>query len=365
MPRTLTAQLDSHLDTVTARRGALGQPQVLVRSPRLDYSYGDTTTAFHAASVGKLMTAVLVMQLAEAGRLSLDTPITALLPAAELAGLFTIDGTDHAAEVTVEQLLSHTSGIADYFEGKTLRGPNFTELLVSEPDRFWSPAELLDFSRERQRPVGTPGERFLYSNTGYVLLGRAIEELHGAALESVLASQLFAPLGMDNSWLVHRSTPASGVITVMPFWLDKTNVTDFLSVSCDWAGGGIAATPADLATFSVALHTGTLLSQASVDILTAPRHRFHTGLHYGAGMMEVRFGEFSPFLRRFPRPVGHIGILATHLFYDAENDAHIVLNFGSTREMSRSFRTLIRIEQVLRSATKTPHNHGTSAKAIQ
>lgn len=154
---------------------------------------------------------------------------------------------------------------------------------------------------------------------------------------------------MDDSWLVHRSVPASGVTTVMPFWLDRTNITDFVSVSCDWAGGGIAATPSDLARFGAALHEGRLISPASLAVLAEPRHRFRAGLHYGAGMMQVRFGEFSPFLRRFPRPIGHIGILATHLFYDAENDAHIVLNFGSTREMTRSFRALITIEQALRS----------------
>jgi D-alanyl-D-alanine carboxypeptidase len=65
-------------------------------------------------------------------------------------------------------------------------------------------------------------------------------------------------------------------------------------------------------------------------------------------MMQVRFDGFSPLLRGFPRPIGHIGVLATHMFHDPVHDADIVLNFASTRQMTRSFRTLIRIEQELR-----------------
>jgi len=64
--------------------------------------------------------------------------------------------------------------------------------------------------------------------------------------------------------------------------------------------------------------------------------------------MDLRFGELSFLLRGFPRPTGHIGVLGTHMFYAAVNDARIVMDFHSTAEMVRIFRTLIRIEQLLR-----------------
>ena len=82
-------------------------------------------------------------------------------------------------------------------------------------------------------------------------------------------------------------------------------------------------------------------------IALAHRHR-----RYGAGMMQVRFEGFSPFLRSLPRPIGHIGILATHVFHDPVHDAEIVLNFGSTREMVRSFGTLIEIERALQRVSR-------------
>lgn len=358
---TFTRKLDAHLAGVTRRRGELGAPQVAVRSPRLglDYRFGDQERRFHAASIGKAFTATLVMQLVESGAITVDTPVSALLSHAELRGLFADSGdrgADVAGGATVHHLLTHTSGVADYFEGPVTSGPTLLELVVNEPDHLWTPAELLDFSRDRQRPVGRPGERFLYSDTGYVLLGRILEEATGRRFHELLLERIFTPLGMDDSALLFHSRPARDceVVTadIAPFWLERRELSRSTSISCDWAGGGVISTPGDLAEFSRALHGGDLLGAESLTYLGTMRNRFRRGIHYGAGMMQVRFEGFTPLLRGLPRPVGHIGILATHMFHDHVHDADIVLNFASAREMTRSFRSLIAIEQLLRRATR-------------
>jgi len=220
-------------------------------------------------------------------------------------------------------------------------------IVVDEPGRLWEPADLLEFSRTRQVPVG-PG--FAYSDTGYILLGVMLEHVTGRAFHELLHEKIFEPVGMTRSWMPWRSEPAVGAAAIAPFTLGKVEVSTFRSVSCDWAGGGIASTLGDLALFSRALHGGRLLSGESLARLAAVRNKFRAGIHYGTGMMELRFEEFFFLLRGMPRPVGHIGVLGTHLFYDAVNDAHIVMNFGGTTEMVRSFRTLIQIEQELKRA---------------
>ena len=373
-------RLDHHLERITAHRGILGAPQVAVSAPRLglDHRFGDRSARFHVASIGKAFTATLVMQLVEAGAFSVDTPVSALLPGDELDGLFDAQGTtDVAGGATVHHLLTHTAGVADYFEGRVTSGRPMRELVIAEPDRFWTPADLLDFTRTRQRPAGRPGERFVYSNTGYILLGRVLEQATGRAFHELLHERIFIPLGMHDSALLFHSRPANdeaeaatqstGTTTstttastastatdlrMLPFRLGRVEASTFRSVSCDWAGGGIVSTPDDLVAFGSALHRGRLISHASLEYLAEPRNRFHAGIRYGAGLMQVRFGGFSPFLRGLPRPVGHIGVLATHLFHDPVHDADIVLNFASTREMTRSFRTLIRIEQELQRASR-------------
>ena len=354
MSSAVTASLTRHLVGVTRRRRALGAPQVLVRSPLLpgDFRFGDQVTPFHAASIGKMPTAVLVMQLVEEGALTLDTRIAAILPPEVLADLFVVHDVDHAGDVTVRQLLDHTSGIADYFEGIVTSGSGFLDLVLSDRDHLWLPHELLDFSRTRQRAVGSPGEMFHYSDTGYVLAGLVVEAMTAVPFHESLHDRIFTPLHMDDSYLMYRSVPTGAAPTgaapaIAPLWLDGVEASTFRSISCDWAGGGIVSTLDDLLRFSVGLHDGTLLSASSLAELTTIRHRFRSGIHYGSGMMEIRFEEFFFLLRGLARPIGHIGVLGTHLFRDATHDAHIVMNFHSTAEMTRSFRTLIEIERGL------------------
>ena len=346
---TVTASLTRHLDRVTRRRKRLGAPQVLVRSPLLEgeFRYGASETPFHAASVGKMPTAVVVMQLVEEGMFTLDTRIAEILPVDTLRGLFVVDGVDRAGEVSVRNLLDHTSGVADYFEGIVDAGPGFLDLILSEPDHLWLPEELLGFSRDRQRAVASPGEEFHYSDTGYVLLGLAIETVTGVPFHRSLHDRIFTPLGMSESYLMFKSSPARALAPISPLWLGTVEASTFTSISCDWAGGGIVSTVDDLMRFDIGLHDGTLLSSSSSAELQAMRHRFLRGIYYGSGMMEIRFEEFFFLLRGLPRPTGHIGVLATQVFYDAVHDAHIVMNFHSTREMRRSFRTLIEIERGL------------------
>jgi D-alanyl-D-alanine carboxypeptidase len=81
--------------------------------------------------------------------------------------------------------------------------------------------------------------------------------------------------------------------------------------------------------------------------MDACRHKFRPGIYYGQGMMEIRFKEFFFLLGRLPRIKGHIGILATHLFYDPSREAHIILNLGDNTRMVESFRALIQIENGL------------------
>ncbi|MGV3713593.1 serine hydrolase domain-containing protein [Pseudolysinimonas sp.] len=336
-----TTRLDRHLAAVTRRRGSLGAPRVAVSAPSLgfEYRFGDDRP-FHVASIGKTVTATLAHQLADTSQLDLDAPLSTLLPAAELEGLL-------RGEATPAQLLAHTSGVADYFEDRVASGPRMTELLLTEPDRHWTPAALLDFSRERQRPVARPGARFHYSDTGYVLLGRVLEEASGRSWEELVHDRVLDRVGMPDTWLPHRTTPARGGVELAPTHLGRVDISRHRSLTLDWAGGGLASTPADLVAFSRALHGGALVSAAALARMTDMRHTFRPGIRYGSGMMRVDLPFFAPLLRGLPRPVGHLGVLATHRWHDPVHDAEIVMDFAGTGEMVRSFRTLVEIERTL------------------
>ncbi|MFV2145440.1 MULTISPECIES: serine hydrolase domain-containing protein [Isoptericola] len=351
MARQDTAdRLQASLDRKARRRGSMPPPQVLVVAPEWQVESGGAQP-FHAASVGKVMTATLIAGLVEQGLLSFDSPLGKVLPAADIDGLPGAPGVDVASEVTVEHLLTHTSGLPDYFEPPrgTQTGPS-ASTAGTQPDRRWTPAELLDEAR-RLPAVGRPGERFRYGDTVFVLLGRIAEELTGEPFNSLLRRRVFEPSEME-----HSSTPYSDARTpadlqgldVAPFWLGRHELSRALSVSLDWAGGGIVAPPADLVSFQRALHGGKLVSSETLRWMASPRHRRRRGIHYGAGMVTVRFAEFTPpFLRGLHEPIGGLGHFATHMFYYPRRDAHVVLNFHTYRRMNQSFMLHARIAGLL------------------
>ena len=354
---TFATSWDSWLARARRRRPAMPPPQVLVASDRtgLEYRHGDQDLRFHTASIGKLFTSTLVLQLVAEGRLTSDARLTALLPATDTAGLFDHDGADHAPRVTLEHLLTHTSGVADYFEGPVTGTRPFVERVLTDRDHLWTPAELLDFTRDHQRPVGAPGARFSYSDTGYLLLGRVIEEVTGERFGTALHARIFEPTGMADSCLAFHTLPggaASGPdpaadLELAPLWLGKDEVSRARSLSCDWAGGGVVTTLDDLLQFQRALHAGALIPADTVAWMARPRNRFRPGIHYGAGMMSLRFPEFFPLLRGLGTPVGHIGVTATHLFHHPQPDAHVVLNFHGSGQMRRSFQFHIAVARGL------------------
>jgi D-alanyl-D-alanine carboxypeptidase len=335
-------------------RKSKGVPiQVSLYSEKLGLAYddplGENRRPFHIASIGKVFTAVLVFMLAERGAITLDDPITRYLPAAQLDGLFCVQGVDYAPKVTVRDLVAHTSGAADYFEDPVTSGLPFLQDVLRNPDTFWTPDMLLDFSRLRQQPAGAPGAQFHYSDTGYVLLGKLVEAVTAQPFHANLHAEIFDRLGMHDSYLLFYSEPAAQPQKpLQKLWVEGVEISGFTSLSCDWAGGGIVSTTADLLTFHQALRRGELVSAATLKTMQTCPHKFRTGIYYGLGMMEIHFEEFFFLLRGLPRVTGHIGILATHLFHDPVSDTYIVMNFAATDRMTQSFRVLIDLLNVIR-----------------
>lgn len=337
-----TNVLTAHLE----KQSRKWQPHVAVRAPHLgiDFRYGVEDLPFHSASVGKLVAAALIMQLVEKHELERGTPVADLLGQELLQGLF---ATGQMRNVTIEHLLTHTSGINDYFTGRS-KGPSVLKKALHNLDRRWTPLDLVAHTRDYQKPVGAPGQRFFYSDTGFILLGLVLESVSGAEYPQLVHDRVFQPLGMNRSFMPLLSEPAIGSNKIAPLFVGNTRVDDSEALSIDWSGGGIAATTDDYLTLIHALRAGILLTNETWEWMVRSRHKFRSGMYYGAGTMNVKFEGLAPWLRGWPRPVGHQGITSAHLLYDPVHDAEIVINFGSTKAMRASFITLIEIVGLLR-----------------
>jgi D-alanyl-D-alanine carboxypeptidase len=343
LPDLTRSELDSHFVQLQKKCTHL---QAFVKAPRSDLTYvypeGADSQSFHGASIGKLFTTTLVHQLVMEGRLSLSTPLYELVPEYTLKRLFVYRGLDYRHLVTVDHLLTHTSGMADNFGDKGKKATQFMDLVLSEPERLWDPDSILEFCRENLDAVDVPGARYHYSDPGFVLLGKIIEAVTGKKFHQNLQERIFDPLGMTNSYFLFTpQRSARGPINKIE--LHGSDVSGYNSLSCDQAGGGVVSTPKDLDFFIRALFQGRLVERGLLQGMIDFPYKFRNGIYYGRGTMELRMEGLFFLLRGYPRLRGHIGILSTHLWYDEVNDISYVLNFGSDRHMKLSFQALIRL----------------------
>lgn len=295
---------------------------------------------YHSASVGKTMLAAIYGQLVDEQRLTFDDPISTWLDASTLDGLFMLHGVDHSGDVTVGQLLSHTSGVADYFEGPVTSGTPLLQQVTDDPDTSFTPESLLAFSRERQVPVGAPGAQFAYSDTGYILLGLALESIEHKPYAQILEERLFAPLGMSDSELMTRFGDDTGIL---PITLDGVDLSTRAALSFDWAGGGVVTTMADLFAFMRALNAGDIVSAEVLAELADFSHEMGSGIRYGMGMMQFRFAELSPLLFGMTDAHGAVGATGTFALYDPSSDMHFIANFGSLDFQQKAIEVLVDI----------------------
>lgn len=240
-------------------------------------------TPFEVASITKAVTAVVVMQLAEQGRLGLDDRISTLLPGQHAAGFH--------RDITVRQLLSHTSGLPDYWTDgpKDREGNNaFLRAFLAAPSRSWQPEEMVSFAREL--PSRKPGGRFHYSDTNYVLLGLIVEKAAGRPLHRVFRERVFDPLGMDSTWLTYREARRGPAPSHRFEGSDDLHNTP--RQSADWAGGGLVSTARDLEKFLRGVASGRLFRNAStLDAMRASVPAGDDGISYGLGLYRVDLGD--------------------------------------------------------------------------
>lgn len=332
----------------TAKRTKTLQFAMNLPSQGVNFSYSSTIAnqRFHSASAGKLMTATLIFMAIEQGKLKADTQVKTILESGVLDKLFVFNGIDFQEDITVKHLLAHISGVNDYFESKTFDGSVFTDEVLRNPDTFWKPADLLDYTRNRQKAIARPGEKFLYSDTGYILLGLIIEAVFGMPFHQALETYIFGPSGMQETHLCFYSEGFEQKL-LAPLYIKGVDVHLFNSLSCDFSGGGLSTNANDLLKFLNHLQDQQFISRQALEQMASFDHRFRQGIYYGNGMMQVRFEEFFFLLKNLPRLQGHLGVTGVHAWYDPESKGTFVLNVGNTRDMALSFRILITIMQLL------------------
>lgn len=243
-----------------------------------------TSTPVRIASNTKTFVACAAIRLAERGELDLDGTIGPLLPF-EWTQMLEADGY-RCGEITVRQLLSHTSGLFEH-----VRTPGFMQRIQTQSDPEWTAEEQVRLCVEGGDPVGAPGERFDYSDTGYVILGTILERTQGKPLAKVVRNELgFRSLGLDSTWweLVEEA-PAKADARAHQFLAD-VDTHDWHPSMDLFGGGGLLSTTEDLAEFYEALFEDDVFEEHGTlsDMLTP--EGLPDGSPYRLGMFADRAG---------------------------------------------------------------------------
>jgi CubicO group peptidase (beta-lactamase class C family) len=262
-------------------------------------------TQFGMASIGKMFTATAIAQLVERGELRFTSRLIDVLP----------DFPNRAMgeAITIEQLLTHTSGLPMFFDDLEVLG----RYVTGEPISSFLPA----IAELRLAPA----PRAMYSNAGYLLLGAVIETVSGMPFDAYVRRHVFAPAGMTSTTLT-ASDPIPAAVTYTFLGGDGTSRNVGCGGRCGReagsAAGGGYTTATDLFRFLRALTGGRLVSSANFASMAAPRVLSPWGTDYGFGLAIERIGPATF--------VGHAGDYVgtnTEAVTDGEHTLVVLSNY--------------------------------------
>jgi len=298
---------------------------------------------FYTASIGKTFTATAIGMLVDKGMIRFDDPISEYLPKEIMNGLHLHNGIDYGDSISVSHLLQHTSGLPDYFSPETLDGsPNIFDLILSEPDRFWEPEDLISFSKAHFKPSFAPGTGYYYTDTEYVLLGMIIEEISGVVLHDFLEMHIFKPLEMNHTYLNQRSEAGQPTKAMAEMYAGQYEISAIKSLSADWAGGAIVSTGKNLIRFQEALRNGALVSEETLQKMQQWTDET-VGMSYGYGLRKIAFKELSPDLPHW-EAIGHSGSNGTSMYYCSDLDIYLA---GTLNQLEASKEAVMLMAKIL------------------
>jgi CubicO group peptidase (beta-lactamase class C family) len=229
-----------------------------------------TDTKFRIGSVTKQLTAALILQLVEEGKIKLEGKLSDYLPDYRK---------DTGEKITVHQLLNHTSGIPSY-----TNRPDFMVEISRDP---YSVADFVKKFTSGDTEF-EPGTKFSYNNSGYFLLGAIVEKVTGKTYETVITERIFKPLGMTNSGYDNQAPLIQKRASGYQKTPEGYTNSPYLDMSLPYAAGSLYSTVDDLFKWDQSLYEDKILSAES------KKKMFTPGLSnygYGFGISDQPIGK--------------------------------------------------------------------------
>ncbi len=351
MPISLFPRLDSLLSGY-AKKTAVSELKLRIEGETSDLSYEWSTPGAKEthliASSTKLFAATVVQQLADEGKLKLSDSIGKHLPESDFANLNSRGDVDLSHQITVRDILSHTSGVPDYYQLKRLpsRG-NLAE--ISEQDPGWSFEEAISLARTLPAKFAPNSGKAKYSFTNYQIVGRLIESVTGLTLSKALATRIFEPLSLSHTCLLTPDN-LSPFHTASQVLIGKQKYQGARRIASLGAEGAIVSATKDTTKFLQSFFSGDLVSATGRDSLLSNWLPIFPGIRYGAGVMSLGLPRFATGASHKERYLGHSGATGHFMFFDPINRLSIVGTINQLKPSTIPYRLMSSVLKEVNSA---------------
>jgi len=301
-------------------------------------------TPYLLASISKLYTATIVMTLVDGGNLGLDDPISEILSCDITSELHMVDGKDYGSTITIGQLLSQTSGLADYFEDKPKGGRSLLDDLKEGRDRLLAIEDIVSIVRGLP-PKFAPGTgKAAYSDTNYALLGAIIVAVTGKPIAANLKQIIYEPLGLTSTFAFdcNREQPNPAAV-----FLKDRPVSIPLFLTSHTTEGGMVSTATESLRFLRAFFSGELLPPERIAFMTRQYRPIFFPLRYGYGVMQFKLPRWMRLIGGPPALVGHSGSTGSFAFYDPEKDLYLAGTVNQMDNPSRPFMVMGKMARLI------------------
>lgn len=287
---------------------------------------------FFLASTTKLYTASILFKLEDKGLIALNDKISKYLSPEVMKNLHVFKEQDYSDEITINHLLSNTSGLPDYLEEKDQNGEILLNTLLAGDDRTWTCEEAVEISK-KMKPHFRPGKegKAHYSDTNCQILELIINNVSKKSYSQNLQEFIFKPLNLHNTYLY--SDPSDR--RPQHIYNKETPLNIPKAMTAFRADGGMVSTSEELMIFTMAFFEGKLFDKARIPKIQQWNKVFFP-LEYGIGIAKFQFGKKYIL-------IGHPGLSGTFAYYIPSKNAYITGTTNQLNSPQKTYQLLLKI----------------------
>ena len=304
----------------------------------------EENSQYFIASTTKLFTTAVILNLRSNGKLKLEDSISKYIEPSILEGLHKYKNIDYSSQITIKNLLAHTSGLPDYFQGKNDKGQSLEMELMEIEDRAWSFEESIQMTKRLNSlfPPGTNGKAN-YSDTNFQILGKIIEFITKKSLSENYQELIISPLQLEKTYLYSDISDKSPIDMYY-----KNSVLHIPKAMTSFGpDGGIVSTSKDMIVFIESFFKGKFFSESYITELKVWNPIFFP-MQSGIGIHRFKLPWiFNPF-GSVPELIGHSGLSGALAYCNLEKDLFITGTVNQIAYPDSSFRLAIKLIQSIK-----------------